>query len=147
MPGGDVYGYALLAAHRLESQAAKSPRIVVGQTLVDVLEHLSNYSNPRVPTPYAQQVAKYAGDCRLLLRKDGDRERQVTVLNPLASWLTVAPDPTTRKVFSDAHTNVKNELKRHREDKNETLISRYETLCTYFDDHAKRWTEGVPPIG
>ena len=136
MPGGDVYGHALVAAHELECQAAKSPRIVVGETLVAVLKHFSSHSHQN---SYAERAAEYARNCCSLLRKECDGEKVLTVLDPLGSWLTVRPDAVTRKVFSAAHKHVKTELKHHAQNKNEKLVSRYTDLLSYFNDHAKRW--------
>lgn len=124
----EVYGLALAEAHRIESTVAKHPRIVLGGALVTRLYGLQKH---------ADGVDKLAKVCWSKLKvevADGQPE-----INVLGSWATPERRLRLRDSFERAHKNVRCQLEEHKSAGDKKLISRYEVLLHYFDDHAERW--------
>ena len=132
MRGNDVYGLALAEAHRIESEDAGHPRIVLGGQLVKTLRTFrkSDYVG----------AAALARDCCSMLKAEMVDGRAQVELNVLGgSWATLERRRRLRKVFETAYDNVRHQLKVHTAADATKLTSRYEVLLRYFDNHAKRW--------
>ena len=134
MRENDVYGVALLEAHRLEAEVAERPRVVMGEQLVAALQDVQ-----RDPDVNYQGAARFATDCTSMLRQDSDGRTVLDVLG--GSWATPEHRRRFRDVFARAHDNVHRQLHEHQATGNRKLISRYEALLLYFADHAASWQE------
>ena len=134
MPENDVYGQALIDAYHLESEVADWPRIVVGKDLVSALQDAR-----QDPDAAFQGAAMFARQCWSMLRQDGQGN---TEIDPLGGfWSTPERRRSFRDVFTRAHNYVRDQLREHRETGCTTLVSRYERLLAYFDEHAPSWQE------
>ena len=130
-PLGDseVYGEGLARAYRLESRAAKWPRIVVGPRLFATLQDVRDRR--------IEPTASIARDCCLLLRQDPDDRTVVDVLGWAMASLVGRSD--LHEAFPKAHNHVRGQIRLHREAGDRKLVSRYETLLAYFDERAPLW--------
>ena len=66
---GDVYGPAISEAHYLESKIAQSPRIVIGNELV---EYLGDHANEEGQAPADVYIKGMANHCLEFVSDDGD---------------------------------------------------------------------------
>ncbi len=67
----EIYGTALLKPYVLESQVAKSIRIVVGQELYNYIQEVASHNPNQKPIKYN---VEYARLCQKLIKKDNDSE-------------------------------------------------------------------------
>ena len=132
MRENDVYGNALVEAHRLESEVAGWPRIVVGDLLVAALQDARQEQHPNY-----LGAATFATHCWSMLRQDSDGKTVLDVLG--GSWTNVERRRVLSDVFARAHENVRRQLHEHREAGSRKLVSRYDALLAYFADHAHLW--------
>ena len=132
MRENDVYGAALAEAHRIESEVAGRPRIVVGEQLVAALQGVRRDRDVNY-----RGAAKFATDCWAMLRQESDGQMAIDVLG--STWASPERRQHFWDVFARAHRNVRGQLQEHREAGDRTLIARYEALLTYFTDHAAAW--------
>ena len=132
MRESDVYGAALVEAHRIESKVAGRPRIVVGEDLVAALRDVR-----RDPDVRYRGAARFATDCWSMLRRESDGHMALDVLG--SSWARLERRQQLRDLFDRAHDNVCGQLEEHRRAGDRTLIERYGLLLAYFDDHFDRW--------
>lgn len=101
---GEIYGQALEAAYRLESQVAGRPRIVVGPGCVEYLNTLKQWNS----------AAEMAGRSLSVLRRDHDDNMIVDGLGPTVRS-TFASMREFGEHFAEAHENVRANCRRFRE--------------------------------
>lgn len=132
---GEIYGQGLEAAYRLESQVALGPRIVVGPKCVGYLEDVRRGESTAIRHKMAANIAAL---CLSMLRRDADG---CTVVDGLGqAMLHQSRDvPDLHDWFSQAHDNVRTQYRSFRAAGNAKLASRYEALCSYFDERAPDW--------
>lgn len=136
-PGKEVYGSALLEAHRLESRLAEYPRIVVGKGCIDFLRAAAEDGRQLTDTSY-KAAASSAKSCLRMLREDNG---QYAMLDSLGDeHLAIVKNVEgTREFFHNAQEQVRAQLDRASINKDSKLISRYERLLTYFNENASKW--------
>ena len=131
----EVYGQALVMAHHLESKVAGGPRIVVGEQLAASLRDAQRRTGD--PDMDVRRAAHLATECCSLLRQDPDGR---TVIDALGNVMARFDSGSQfRDVFARAHDNARSQLRRHREEENDKLVSRYEALVAYCDEQAPKW--------
>lgn len=135
MREGDIYGLALVEAHRLESEVAEGPRIVLGEGLVDALQE----ARRDLDAEYQGAAGLAAGCCSLLRRDPSDWRAVVDVLGSWPQPAGPSHRDTLRTEFRRAHGFVRNELLSHEEAGRETLAARYRALLAHFEDRAPAW--------
>ena len=141
MREGDIYGQALVEAHRLESNVAAGPRIVLGEDLVAALQEARRDADDRY-----QGAAELAAHCCFLLRRDpSDWRATVDVLGSWAQPGGPSHNPFLQEAFNRAHEYVRAELRRHESTGCEKLAARYRALLAYFDERAPAWESSAPP--
>ena len=133
-PGAEVYGEGLVRAYGLESKVAQWPRIVAGERLVNVLQDTRTGGG----TPASQRAANVATECWSLLKEGPD---QTVFLDALGAKMAGLVRRSFPDAFPTAHNEVRSQLRRHREAGDRKLISRYETLLTYFDSQEPTWRQ------
>ena len=132
----EVYGQALVMAHRLESQVAGGPRIVIGETLVDNVRDVQ--SNELHADIDLQRAAHLAAQFAPLLVRDTDG---AIVLDTLGAIGNLEAKAQWRSIFARAHESVHDQLRRHEVGHNNELVSRYKRLRDYFKDQVPKWQE------
>jgi len=128
----EVYGPALVRAHRLESKQADYPRAAIGDGLMRFLDWLEQQVDPKPWTGYSAERAKA---CRALICQAPDDGS--LMLHVLSSEVMKLPNhhELPPKVLSWAEA----ELARHQEANSAALVARYERLIQYFA------VSGYPP--
>jgi|GEM_PF-1529240 len=132
-PGGDeIYGRALNAAYALE-QIAKSPRILIGPGL---LQLLSTIESKTESSPTVQGAKKLASMCRGLVALDDDGREILHFLGPTArkimcnqKYQDVGIVPAVRFVKESVLMFAGDEK----------LGPRYKRLLRYFEKNAQDW--------
>lgn len=127
---GELYGAAVARAYELESEKAGYPRIVVGPQL---LQFLSLHSANDQMDPFSRNDQSLAKLCLEMLVQDAD-----------GTWMLHYLGQTFQECISaEAHADlyemaqdfIADELRRHAQNQNEKLRSRYALLARYFHDH------------
>lgn len=134
----EVYGPALVEAHRLESKVADYPRIVVGRECVRFLRQTSRDARklPEFKDDNRRAAAKYASTCLRMLR---EIEAEHAMLDSLGDdYLAIAIEQT-RAIFPRAIEQVDAQLRQARNSKDCKLIRRYEKLSRYFRENSAKW--------
>lgn len=134
---GEIYGQALEAAYRLESQVAGRPRIVVGPGCVEYLNTVKRGggSSDEIGRRFAASMADLSLSA---LRKDTDGNIIVDGLGP-AVRETFAGAGDLGEHFSEAYSTVRANFHYYREAGDKKLAPRYEALLAYFDERAAEW--------
>jgi len=142
---GEIYGPALMRVFDLESQAAKYPRVLIGERL---MQYLSLHSRDTDSTDLREQAKIHMSAlCQALVTCDFDGR---TILNYLGDHArdTFADTPVNRQrivgeVLPKAYRFITKELDRFRQLNDEKLTPRYEQLKAYFDISLPIW--GIEP--
>ena len=131
----DVYGQALLAAHRLESEKAQGPRIVVGPKCGSLL---ASIVLKKGGVSIDSATSGDAELCIAMTRQDTDGQRIVDGLGRAMLDGIVKPLHSSEHVLR-AHDRVRFHYERFRASGNQKLAGRYRALLAYFDEHAPKW--------
>jgi hypothetical protein len=139
---GDIYGYALYEAHRLESKVAEYPRIVVGNELRNFLE--SSLSAPRVDilTNYSALTSQV---CLELFGKDNDGELILDYLGPSYKKYCFKENDSTLAMFPEAYRFIEESIKTFEKgniSKDREILDKYKKLKCYFDKNISVWQSG-----
>ena len=132
----EVYGPALVEAHRLESRIAEYPRIMVGSRCLRLLQdvaHNRSFTGER----------KLASSCLRLLREIKNEHAMLDSLG--ADFLTIVQNKEfTRSAFQRAHEYVSAQLRQAEVEKDPKLAPRYQALQKYFRRSAAAavWSAG-----
>ena len=122
---GEVYGPALYHAHRLESEVAQYPRIVVGSALVD---YIKNETLRPLEHEAAELIRGMAKRCLKLLCVDLDG---VTILD-YAGAASRGMFPTLQSSIEPAIEFATREWQRFQKEGNHKLAGRYFMLINYL---------------
>lgn len=126
---GEVYGPALAEVHRLESEVAGYPRIVIGDRLYQHIEREMELTGLR---------KSLAATCFGLVTVDYDG---IKILDYLGSQARkVFPD--FRYLIGPALEFVKRELETFRHQGNSKLVPRYEHFLNYLLSRSEEWDLG-----
>ena len=135
----EVYGPALVEAHRLESCIAKYPRIVVGKECIDFLRTIARDPRRLMGDHDHRLAATNALACLRMLREEIKGEH--AMLDSLGDdYLSIVKDvEPMRDIFQRAHEQVVAELRLAEINKDRKLTLRYERLLSYFGENASKW--------
>ena len=130
----EIYGPALERAYFLESQLAEYPRFVVGGELINYLLWVENQQCKTRLGLVAKEIARF---CRQMIIRDTDGR---FMLDFMGKKSKEAGDNTIDlEVVKLAYDFIVSQHKKHLEDGNQKLSSRYYRLLRYFDSGAKLW--------
>ncbi len=139
MGQGDIYGYALLEAHRLESEVAEYPRIVIGNELVQYLSLAKESVSSNFYDTFNRAMSAICID--ELISKDSDDQY---VLDYLGEGFKkyIGSEEATKENVLQAYEFVNKELYKFRkENKEAILVDKYSRLKEYFEKNIARWRE------
>lgn len=135
MEQGDIYGYALCEAHRIENKVAEYPRIVIGGELV---QYLSLSKNSGIADVFNVFNGKMSAVCLELISRDSDGQY---ILDYLGEGFKkyIGDGKATKDNVLQAYKFVNQELDKFGEKGNTKLATRYARLKDYFDKNIVRW--------
>jgi hypothetical protein len=134
LPEGDVYGPALERAVHLEAEIAGSPRIAVGQELV---QYLAAMVSLEARTPHATLARNVAHSCQKLLFQDADGVLTLDFLGEELHHHGVAE--IMAEALPKAYRFVRTAQLRYHDQRDHKLARRYDMLWAYFRSHARVW--------
>jgi hypothetical protein len=130
----EVYGSALVKAYKLETEKAKYPRILIGESLWNFINHVENQKPKTLAGKRARVIA---GKCKRLIIKDGNKNYMLDVLNNedvkksnigLSSEIV---DKGYRFIITyQRKCKKKNDIK---------LFERYSLLRNYYENKLSAW--------
>jgi len=130
----EVYGPALARAYRIESELAEYPRLVIGRGL---LSYLSWVENQKYQTFFGEIAANMAKQCRKLMVQDADGRIMLDYLGNNIRELF--KDKIEKEIVLNAWNYIQDQHKRHIEDGNDKLSSRYFRMIRYFRSRLGSW--------
>jgi hypothetical protein len=134
----EVYGSALVKAYTLETEKAKYPRIVVGESLWKYINYVENLKSK---TEYGIRAKSTAKQCKSLVVKDHDGRYILDVIGKAVKSSGVGISPESVRTGYDYIVRFQLECKRKGDSK---LASRYQLLKNYFETRLGLW--GIKPI-
>lgn len=130
----EVYGPALERAVRIEAELAEYPRLVVGREL---LEYLSWVENQKYQTRLGEIAVNMAKQCKNLMVQDTDGR---IILDYLGNNIREVFENTIEKeIVLNARNYIKEQQKKHLDEGNEKLWSRYFRMSQYFRSRLDSW--------
>jgi len=132
--GREIYGPALERAYFLESNLAEYPRFVIGKELFTYLLWVENQQCKTRLGEVAKSMAKF---CREMIVQDTDGRPMLDFMGERAR--EVADNSVNAEVVKSARDFVASQYKRHLDDENHKLSSRYFRVLRYINSRAKRW--------
>lgn len=125
----ELYGAALACGYHLESQVAQWPRVVVGEGLIEYLNHYSSPSGTDIGARFRSLMAER---CLGLIAPDVDGRMIVDYLG--GSFAEAVGGPLDKKLVGDAWLFVEAQLNHWRSVGDLKLAGRYAQLKQYFDE-------------
>jgi CYTH domain-containing protein len=126
---GDLYGQAIGRAYTLESQVAVSPRIVIGEALVD---YINSFENLRGSSDERAIAGEYVNVLRQCLRQDRDGATILSYLAPVFRSSFFPSNNEFRFVTRSACRSIAALRDRLSQEVNPYLGLRIERLEDYF---------------
>ncbi len=125
---GELYGPALARAHKLESEIAGYPRIVIDQRAFEYIArvHQSTGGGSR-----GEAARNLAGLCFQMIQTDVDGHTVVDFLGPgVVQQTGLSPDSP---IIAKAKAFVESQYENHKGNKRSKLAFRYASLLNYFE--------------
>lgn len=132
--GKEVYGPALERAYFLESNLAEYPRFVIGRELMRYLHWVENQQCKNRLGVVAKNMARF---CREMIIQDTDGRPMLDFMGNRAR--EAADNSIDTDVVRLARDFLASQYKRHLDEENHKLASRYFRLWRYFNSRAKLW--------
>lgn len=130
----EVYGPALESAVRIEAELAEYPRLVVGRKL---LAYLNLVENQKPQTRLGEIAAHMAKQCRKLMIQDTDGR---IILDYLGNNIReVFENKIEKEIVLNAWNYINEQHKKHIEEENDKLSSRYFRMIRYFRSRLDSW--------
>lgn len=135
----EIYGTALERAYTLESEKAKSPRILIGDSLWSYLQgalaefEKGQINNSKVLAALTKKLIAFVGT-------DTDGKR---ILDYLGAVSEITTDSEKEHMVLPAYNFVLAEHKRHIQEGNAKLTQRYADFRNYFESRLTLW--GISP--
>lgn len=139
----EVYGPALMFAHKCESECADWPRIILHSSVVDYLNEVIAERSES----WACELSDLAANCLKLLKHDGT----YYYLDYLGLEFRRAHEMTPgavidiRQLVSKSYIFAKKERNRFLSERNQILSPRYAKLVRYFESNQKNWPSEIIP--
>lgn len=124
---GELYGAALGYAYQLESQVAKWPRVVVGDGLVEYLQH--NVMNP-ASNPSLQHRKIMSEICLSLIKPDTDNQNIIHYLGK--EFRRCSKGVLNNDLWTKAQRFIEDQLQHWQAVGNNKLSERYLELLSYY---------------
>lgn len=129
----ELYGSAVAHAHKLESEVAKWPRIVIGEGLIDYLKHYATSGGSDISSQFRREMAIR---CQSLLAIDIDG-------NPIVDYLghgyqEIAKNAIDVSVIEKAKAFVAEQISDWRMVGDKKLLERYEIVEKYLSHFAPK---------
>lgn len=137
----NFYGPALAEAHKLESELARYPRVVVSEAAAGFARWPRGYSHNKSVGVKMQQIA---GTCRQLMYQDTDDQHMVDFMGEGMRGLLVQT-ATVTKLLEKAYEFVCSEGARFAGAGNSKHAERYHRLRKYMESRLALWD--LKPIG
>ncbi len=132
--GRELYGPALERAYFLENNLAEYPRFIIGKELFMYLNWVENQQFKTRLGEVAKKIAKF---CREMIVQDTDGR---AILDFMGERVREAADTSINaELVKSARDFVASQYKRHFDDENHKLSSRYFRLLRYINSRAERW--------
>ena len=136
---GDIYGYALYEAHRLESKVADYPRIVVGDELRNYLEFSRSAPRTDFLTHYSALTSQV---CLELFGKDDDGEVILDYLGSSYKKYCFKESESTLAMFPESYRFIEECIKTFEKGKgikDQEILKKYKKLKCYFEKNISVW--------
>jgi hypothetical protein len=130
----EIYGPALERAYFLESQLAEYPRFVVGGELINYLLWVEKQQCKTRLGLVAKELARF---CRQMIIRDTDGRFMLDFMGTKSK--EAADNTIDLDVVKLAYDFIISQHKKHIENGNQKLSSRYYRLLSYFNSRAKLW--------
>lgn len=124
---GELYGAAVARAYELESDVAKHPRIAVGPSLVQVIEHACRNEPRNVFEDCDRNTAR---TCMSMLKRDLDGTWIIDFIGE--GFYSAVTRGVHGEALPDALKFVQDQLKLHSESGNNKLVERYKLVAEYL---------------
>ncbi len=132
----ELYGCVVARSYQLESEAAKFPRIVLGNEMMNYLHQCASMPGQEIEVQYARAMAT---TCLDMIHQDiedglfcidylGEKFRQ---------YIGATVDD---KIFYYARTYIREQLERFQAENNKKLFDRYKRLDKYFESRQHVWS-------
>jgi hypothetical protein len=126
----ELYGSAIACAYKLESETAQWPRIVVGEGLVDYLQHYARSGDDRPSSQFRRARAKL---CLELLKTDIDGN---SIVDYAGQTYTQATNGTLDKpTLQKAQSFVEDQITHWTSIRNDKLMQRYQNVHSYLSQN------------
>lgn len=132
--GREIYGPALERAYFLESNLAEYPRFVIGKELFNYLHWVENQPCKTRLGEVAKTIAKL---CREMIVLDTDGRPMLDFMGERAR--EASDNLVKAEEVKSARDFVASQYKRHFDEENHKLSSRYFRLLKYINARAKQW--------
>jgi hypothetical protein len=137
----EVYGPALNEAHRLESEVAAFPRVVVGEGL---LRYLQSAVAQRTASGISARAGKCAAECMLFIDRNQDGNAIVDHLGSVTEALAVDA-PGYVEIARQAAAFVESQQIRFANDNDGKLAPRYTRALRYCNSRSAVWQGDADP--
>ncbi len=128
-----IYGPILQNLHCLESEVAKSPRIIIGKELIKMIEVFENEESRHEDMFQLMDKATIPG-IKKLISTDEDGK---TILNYLDLSISESLGSRNNEVFTKLKAYVDEQKSLNAE--NETVLNRYKVLENYIQKNESNW--------
>ena len=123
----ELYGSAIAHAYKLESEVAQWPRVVVGEGLVDYLQHYATEGDDGISSKFRRAIG---GLCLELLTTDIDGKCIVDYLGP--GYGKVTNGTLDKSTVEKAKAYVEEQIAHWRAANDHKLLERYEIVRSYL---------------
>lgn len=124
---GELYGSAIAHSYTLESELAQWPRIVVGDGLIDYLQHYVNSENNDLSSQYRRKMAQV---CLSIIINDIDDTKIINYLGQEFNRYT--KEHLTLDIIDKAQEYIESQVQHWNDKDNIKLLNRYQKLLLYF---------------
>jgi hypothetical protein len=132
----EVYGTALVRAHRLESSVAKYPRIAVGDSLIEFLDSFQNQPPKLLEHKIEQQWAR---DCRSLIIDSQDDTNLTHMLDVIGPAVHSIPNFISSDWVKKGYDFIIQSQLQFQKQSGNKLAPRYQSLCSYYESRLGLW--------
>lgn len=129
----EVYGSALVKAYTLETEKAKYPRIIIGESLWKYINYVENF---KPTTKYGTRAKILAKRCKDLIVKDSDK---MYILDVIGKAVKSSGTNVSCELVKEAYDYVSKFQLTCLQRGDNKLGSRYQLLKNYFESRLNVW--------
>lgn len=127
---GELYGSALAHAYKLESEVANWPRVVVGEGLLNYLEHYAQSGGADISSQFRREMAVV---CRDMISKDFDGQHFVHYLGQ--GFAKAVQNGMNGEIVQNAKAFIGAQLEKWESEGNALLTGRYRMVSRYYEQN------------